>query len=32
MSGTPGDWKGKKLDEVLGKGLADKIMSKEMGF
>lgn len=26
-----GDWKGKKLDEVLGKGLADSIMSKESG-
>ncbi len=26
-----GDWKGKKLDEVLGKGLADKIMEKETG-
>ena len=25
------DWKGKKLDEVLGKGLADSIMSKEKG-
>jgi len=25
------DWKGKKLDEVLGKGLADKIMEKETG-
>jgi hypothetical protein len=24
-------WKGKKLDEVLGKGLADKIMAKESG-
>ena len=24
-------WKGKKLDEVLGKGLADSIMSKESG-
>ena len=24
-------WKGKKLDEVLGKGLADKIMEKETG-
>ena len=24
-------WKGKKLDEVLGKGLADKIMEKESG-
>jgi len=29
--GTPLDWKGKKLDEVLGKGLADKIMEKESG-
>jgi hypothetical protein len=25
------DWNGKKLDEVLGKGLADKIMEKETG-
>jgi len=25
------DWKGKKLDEVLGKGLADKIMEKKTG-
>ena len=25
------DWKGKRLDEVLGKGLADKIMSKDKG-
>ncbi len=25
------DWNGKKLDEVLGKGLADKIMGKESG-
>jgi hypothetical protein len=25
------DWNGKKLDEVLGKGLADSIMSKESG-
>lgn len=25
------DWRGKKLDEVLGKGLADKIMEKETG-
>lgn len=25
------DWKGKKLDEVLGKGLADKIMAQETG-
>jgi len=25
------DWKGKKLDEVLGKGLAEKIMSKPKG-
>lgn len=25
------DWQGKKLDEVLGKGLADKIMEKETG-
>lgn len=28
---VPSDWKGKKLDEVLGKGLADKIMEKESG-
>ena len=27
----PMDWKGKKLDEVFGKGLADKIMEKESG-
>lgn len=27
----PADWEGKKLDEVLGKGLADKIMEKESG-
>jgi hypothetical protein len=26
-----GDFEGKKLDEVLGKGLADKIMEKETG-
>jgi len=25
------EWEGKKLDEVLGKGLADKIMEKESG-
>jgi len=25
------DWRGKQLDEVLGKGLADSIMSKETG-
>ena len=25
------EWQGKKLDEVLGKGLADKIMEKETG-
>lgn len=25
------DWQGKKLDEVLGKGLADKIMADESG-
>jgi hypothetical protein len=30
-SGVTGDWQGKKLDEVLGKGLADKIMEKERG-
>lgn len=29
--GRTSDWKGKKLDEVLGKGLADSIMSKESG-
>ena len=29
-SGTS-NWNGKKLDEVLGKGLADKIMEKESG-
>lgn len=29
--GGMGDWKGKKLDEVLGKGLADKIMGKKSG-
>ena len=28
---APHDWIGKKLDEVLGKGLADKIMEKESG-
>lgn len=28
---VPQDWKGKPLDEVLGKGLADSIMSKESG-
>lgn len=28
---TPSSWDGKKLDEVLGKGLADKIMEKESG-
>ena len=27
----PHEWNGKKLDEVLGKGLADKIMEKETG-
>lgn len=26
-----GDWKGKRLDEVLGKGMADSIMSKQSG-
>jgi hypothetical protein len=31
IRGEKGDWKGKKLDEVLGKGLADKIMEKESG-
>ena len=29
--GGSSDWVGKKLDEVLGKGLADSIMSKESG-
>ena len=29
--GVPEDWIGKRLDEVLGKGLADKIMAKETG-
>ncbi len=29
--GVPNDWYGKKLDEVLGKGLADSIMAKETG-
>jgi hypothetical protein len=29
LSDSHKDWQGKKLDEVLGKGLADKIMSKE---
>src|SRR3990167_8252466 len=28
---TPSSWDNKKLDEVLGKGLADKIMEKESG-
>jgi len=28
---TESSWKGKKLDEALGKGLADKIMEKETG-
>lgn len=28
---SQGDWTGKKLDEVLGKGLADKIMGEEKG-
>lgn len=28
---VPTDWVGKKLDEVLGKGLADKIMADETG-
>jgi hypothetical protein len=28
---SQGDWSNKKLDEVLGKGLADKIMEKETG-
>jgi len=31
LRANKGDWKGKKLDEVLGKGLADKIMEKESG-
>lgn len=30
-SSKQADWKGKKLDEVLGKGLADKIMEKPDG-
>jgi hypothetical protein len=30
-SSSNGDFKGKKLDEVLGKGLADKVMSGEKG-
>lgn len=30
-SGRSNDWKGKRIDEVLGKGLADKIMEKESG-
>jgi len=30
-STSPADWSGKKLDEVLGKGLADKIMADEAG-
>jgi hypothetical protein len=30
LKSTPSEWKGKKLDEVLGKGLADKIMEKEI--
>jgi len=30
-SSIPSDWIGKKLDEVLGKGLADKIMAQESG-
>jgi hypothetical protein len=29
--GSTSDWKGKKLDEVLGKGLADKIMADKKG-
>lgn len=31
MDSTSKDWIGKKLDEVLGKGLADSIMAKESG-
>lgn len=31
MYASKGDWQNKKLDEVLGKGLADKIMEKETG-
>ena len=31
IMGGKQDWRGKKLDEVLGKGLADQIMSKESG-
>lgn len=30
-TGADTSWQGKKLDEVLGKGLADKIMEKEVG-
>lgn len=30
-TGADNSWKGKKLDEVLGKGLADKIMANEKG-
>ena len=30
-SGVPQDWADKNLNEVLGKGLADQIMSKESG-
>lgn len=30
--GVPAGWIGKNLDEVLGKGLADKIMEKESGM
>ncbi|MCR4329072.1 MAG: hypothetical protein NUV65_00825, partial [Candidatus Roizmanbacteria bacterium] len=31
VSNAKANWKGKKLDEVLGKGLADSIMAKESG-
>jgi hypothetical protein len=31
ITSTSNDFKGKKLDEVLGKGLADSIMSKDSG-
>ena len=30
-SSVPSNWVGKKLNEVLGKGLADKIMAKDSG-
>lgn len=31
IASSQGDWKGKQLDEVLGKGLADRIMGEEKG-